>query len=104
MLDQAHDHDALDPGFLETGTCVVHGGIIQTYQRVRSHATRTADRELVSQIDFRIAPALLIAVDDQRSDTLAQRIDALRVRSLPGRGERRGSARGQANSEAAHHT
>jgi hypothetical protein len=84
MAYQAHDHDTLDTGFLETGAGVIHVGLIEAYQRICSDSARTADRELVSQIDLGIAPPLLIAVDNQRRDTLAYWIDALRVGRLPG--------------------
>src|SRR5262249_60860978 len=85
--DQAHDHDTLDAGFLELGAGVFHVRVAIANQLVCRDTARTPAREIVGQIDLRIALLRLIAGDNQRCDALTDRIDPLRVRGLPGRGE-----------------
>ena len=83
VADYAHDHDTLDARFLEPGAGVIHVRVTIAYQHVCRDTARTPGREIVRQVDLRIALPRLIAGDNQRRDALAQRIDPLRVRRLP---------------------
>jgi hypothetical protein len=80
----AHDHDTLDAGFLEPGAGVIHVRVAIAYQLMCRDTARAPAREIVGQIDFRIALSRLIAGDNQRRDALACGIDPLRIRRLPG--------------------
>jgi len=70
------------------------------YQLVCRDTARTPAREIVRQIDLRIALPRLIAGDNQCRDALAYRIDPLRVRRLPRRGESGAPTCAQAESRA----
>src|SRR5262249_23051584 len=104
VADQAHDHDTLDAGFLELGAGIIHVRVTIAYHHVCGDTARTPAREIVRQIDFGIALLRLIAGDNQRRDALTDRIDPLRVRGLPGRGECGASTCAQAESRAENQT
>jgi hypothetical protein len=71
VADYTHDHDTLDAGFLELGAGVIHVRVTIAYQLVCRDTARTPDREIVRQMDLRVALPLLIAGDNQRRDSLA---------------------------------
>jgi hypothetical protein len=96
VADYAHDHDTLDAGFLEPGAGVIHVRVTVAYQLVCRDTARTPAREIVRQIDLRIALPRLVAGDNQRRDTLAYRIDPLCVRGFPSGGESGASTCAQA--------